>query len=340
MDNLSRREFLANMIAASSVLGLPPLLQGCRKKKMTPPLMSNIVRVTHSEATDRTGDKDNVNLNASVVHEMVAGGIKKFTNKETVEEAWKEIIPDPSKKVAIKVNCQITGIYTKAKVVEAVTDSLILRGVSPSNIVIYDLTDNAFSYAGLSKNTESGIKIGTNNELGGYSWISWFKIPIPRMGNRFCKVITGEGKYGCDYLINIPVLKALDGYSGVSISMKNHFGSIAGCSELHSNIQNSIASLNAHELIAKKTRLILVDAIFTEYKWYNGRNQDTVDITNQLLFTMDPVAVDYIGWQIIEKLRRHHGLPPVSPKPIFIHKAAIHYGLGNDDFKKISLIDI
>lgn len=340
MGNLSRREFLTNMIAASTVIGLLPVLQGCSKKKIKPYLRSKIVRVTNSEATDRSGDKDNLNLNDSVVREMVNIGIKKLTGKDSVEESWKEIIPDPSKKVAIKVNCQITSIYTKAKVVKAVTDGLILRGVPPSNIVIYDLTDHAFSYAGFSKNTESGIKIGTNSELGGYSWLSWFGIPIWGIGRRFCKVLAGEGKYGCDYLINIPVLKALDGYSGVTISMKNHFGSISNCSKLHSTIQDSLPALGAHELIAKKTRLILVDAIFTEYKWVNGRNQDYVVISNQLLFGSDPVAIDYIGWQMIEKLRRHHGLKPVNPKPSFIHKAAANYGLGNDDLKKIDLIDI
>ncbi len=67
---------------------------------------------------------------------MVDAGIKAFTGKSSIEEAWRQVIPDKTKKVAIKVNCQTTGIYTKAKVVEAVTDGLILRGVCPSNIVI------------------------------------------------------------------------------------------------------------------------------------------------------------------------------------------------------------
>ena len=65
------------MIAASSVISLLPILQGCSRKKMKPPLRSKIVRVTNSEATDRSGDKDNVNLNDSVVREMVNIGIRK-----------------------------------------------------------------------------------------------------------------------------------------------------------------------------------------------------------------------------------------------------------------------
>lgn len=340
----SRRDFMNNLVIAPAALAVLSVLQGCSTKKYILPQRSKIIRVTHPDATDKTGGKDNENLNDIVVHKMVEVGIKAFTGKESVEEGWREIIPDPNKKVAIKVNCQITGIYTKSKVMKAVTDGLILRGVSPSNIIIYDLTDNAFSYAGFKKNLSSGIKIGTVSELGGFSWFSYFGIPIRGVGRRFCKVLAGEGRYGCDYLINIPVLKALDGSlegcSGVTLSMKNHFGSISYCRKLHPTVQDSLAALNAHKLIVKKTRLILVDAIFGEYKWVSGRSQDYVETTNQLLFGNDPVAIDYTGWQMIEKLRQHHGLNPVDPKPIYIHKAAVSYGLGNDDPKKIDLIDI
>ncbi len=281
-----------------------------------------------------------MNLNGEVVREMVERGIREFTGKPTVSEAWKEIIPDPGGKVAIKVNCQITGIYTKAKVVSAVTEGLIARGVEPSNIVIYDLTDHAFAYGGFEKNLGPGVKVGTCEELGGYSWTTWFKAPLPLIGNKFCKVLAGEGDYGCDYLINMPVLKALDGYSGVSISMKNHFGSISSPARLHSTIHDSIAMLNAHDVIVKKTRLILVDAIFTEYKWVNGRGQQTVDVTNQLIFGDDPVAVDYLGWRTIESLRRRHSLKPLDPEPLFIRKAAVEYGLGNCDIDRIDVTDI
>ncbi|MDY7038311.1 MAG: DUF362 domain-containing protein, partial [Thermodesulfobacteriota bacterium] len=264
INKLSRRNFLKNLGMCAVSAQLLTIFQNCYSNMDTLPQKSTIVRVTHPEATDKSGGKDNVNLNESIIREMVDKGIKAFTGKRAIEEAWEKIIPNQTKKVAIKINCQITGIYTKAKIVKALTDGLILRGVPPSNIIIYDLTDHAFSYAGFQKNTGPGIKVGTNAEFGGYSWISWFGIPFLGNGRRFCKVLSGEGMFGCDYLINIPVLKALDGYSGVSLSMKNHFGSIANCGVLHSAIHDSIAALNAHSLIVKKTRLILLDAIFAE----------------------------------------------------------------------------
>lgn len=333
-----------DLVIASTSIGHVPLLQSCSgnstSENSTPPHLSKIVRVTNSNATDATGNKDNDNLNDDVINEMVDKGITKFTGKSSVDEAWAEIIPDPNKKVAIKVNCQITGIYTKSKVVKAVTDGLILRGVSPSNIIIYDLTDNAFSFAGFQKNLGSGIKVGTNEELGGYSSTALFEPPGSNVMQRFCKVLAGEGIYGCDYLINIPVQKALDGYSGVSISMKNHFGSISQPAAMHATIQDSIANLNAHDLIVNKTRLILMDAIFTEYKWVNGRNQEYVHATNQLFFGTDPVAIDYLGWQSIENLRQLNDLQAIQPEPTFIEIASLFFGLGNYEMQNITLIDL
>ena len=348
-EKFSRRKFLLDLVISSASIGHIPLLQSCSGNSTsgnsTPPLLSKIVRVTNSNATDGTGNKDNDNLNDNVINEMVDKGIIKFTGKSSVDEAWAEIIPDPNKKVAIKVNCQIKGIYTKSKVVKAVTDGLILRGVSPSNIIIYDLTDNAFSIAGFQKNLGSGIKVGTNEELGGYSSTAWFEPPGSNVMQRFCKVLAGEGIYGCDYLINIPVQKALDGFSGVSISMKNHFGSISQPAAMHATIQDSIANLNAHDLIVNKTRLILMDAIFTEYKWVTGQNQegvgrDYVETTNQLLFGTDPVAIDYLGWQSIENLRQLNDLQAIQPQPTFIEIASLFFGLGNYEMQNITLIDL
>jgi hypothetical protein len=335
----SRRSFLQGLVISSASLTHVPLLQGSTRE-MTPSYLSKVVRVTNTNATDGTGNKDNANLNTDVIREMVNTGIIRFTGKSSIAEAWTEIIPDPTKKVAIKINCQISGIYTKAEVVKAVTEGLLLRGVQPSNIIIYDLTDNAFSFAGFTKNLGSGIKVGTIEELGGYSLTTWFGSPLSNARQRLCKVLAGEGKYGCDYLINIPVQKALDGFSGVSISMKNHFGSISNPSGLHATIQESIAALNAHDQITSKTRLILMDAIFTEYKWVNGRSQEYVDTTNQLVFGTDPVAIDFLGWQTIEKLRQLHGLQAITPEPTFIKIASQKFGLGNYEMEKISLIDI
>ena len=82
--------------------------------------MTDIVKVFSANATDNSRGMDNVNLNGPEIREMVEAGLKTLTGKNEINDAWHTIIPDNSKKVAIKVNCQVTSIYTKAKVVDAI----------------------------------------------------------------------------------------------------------------------------------------------------------------------------------------------------------------------------
>lgn len=333
LHNINRRRFLTRVLfflgAGFILKGLPfsQKSSSARAKRE-----STLVSIHHDRATDRTDARDNRNLDGQVIKEMLDEGIKSFTGKQDLLQAWSKIIPDPSRRVAIKINCQIQGIYTKSKVVKAITDGLIRRGVRPDNIIIYDMTDNAFGYAGFEKNLGPGIKVGTVDDFGGYHRFLF---------NRLAKLLTGgypfnENKYYCDYLINVPVLKALDGYSGVTLSMKNHYGSIANPHDHHKDIMKYLPYLNSLPQIHEKTRLIVLDALFVEYKWIKGRDQKYIDTLNQLILSDDPVAIDHTGWQIIEEKRREHGLEPVSPTPAFIQTSA-DLGLGTKNPRTIHL---
>jgi hypothetical protein len=150
-------------------------------------------------------------------------------------------------------------------------------------------------------------------------------------------LIDESGAYDCDYLINVPVCKALDGYSGVTMSLKNHYGT---CTPRHDNIHIEICRTNTLAPIRDKTRLVVLDACYCEYKWFNGRDQTWVDVVNKVIVSDDPVAVDYHGWQIIEALRTAHDFPPVSPYPHFIDYAAEVYGLGTNDPGQMEIIEL
>ncbi len=295
--------------------------------------LSRVAIAHHPAAHDGSTGRDNVHLIDDAVKMMVDEAVRAFADTGTIVEAWEQIIPNPSKKVAIKINCQITGIYTKAKVVWPIVDGLIARGVPLENILVYDRTDHAFSYAGFVRDPDgTGLRVGilSGDDFGGYSTHAdqYF----------IAKMLIGEaGEYDCDYLINVPVCKALDGYSGVTLSMKNHYGT---CSPDHSDIHNKICLRNALPAIRDKTRLVVLDACYCEYKWYNGRNQQWVDVVNKIIVSDDPVAVDYHGWQIIEELRIAHAYPPCSPYPYSIDYAANVYGLGTNDPRQMKIVEL
>jgi len=361
---MGRRQFLKMVEGAFFALagGAVPG-RSAAAEAVAPRPKSRVVSVFHPQATIGGSGRDNCHLRAEVVSGMVERGVRAFTQKKSSQEAWQQIIPDPTKKVAIKVNCQIEGIYTKSAVVQPIVDGLLSVGVPPDHIFIYDMRDTAFALAGFEKNLGPGVKVGTVADFGGYARFLFDRLAnlltggYPNSGlnlvarlkkesawasvRGLCSLVLAgwDRPYDCDYLINVPVLKALDGYSGVSLSMKNHFGSIGNPGEHHHELMDFLPQLNARPEIRDKTRLIVLDAIFGEYKWFNGRDQTHVDTFNKLLVADDPVAVDYLGWQMIEAKRQEMGLDSVAPRPDFIRTAA-ELGLGVDDPTRIDLIDI
>ena len=308
------------------------------------PKRSRVVSVHDPLASSAGKGLDNADLDALVVRDMVNSGVLAYTGAADLQQAWRHIIPDPAKKVAIKVNCQIRGVYTKAKVVQPIVEGLLLAGVPADNVLIYDMTETAFDLAGFRRNTGPGVKVGRVADFGGYSRVLYHRLANLLTGghgysgvNLLSRAVNAPGgRWNCDYLINVPVLKALDGYCGVTLSMKNHYGSIGNPSEHHEDIMEHIPLVNSLPEIRGKTRLIVLDAIFGQYKWVNGPNQSHVARVNRVLVSGDPVAIDALGWRMIEQLRTQHGLPPVDPQPAYIAKAAV-LGLGVADPALIEL---
>jgi hypothetical protein len=69
------------------------------------------------------------------------------------------------------------------------------------------------------------------------------------------------------------------------------------------------------------------------------KNPDMLWKHNSLLLSADPVAVDYVGWQIIEERRKQMNLKPLN-QPAKWLASATALGVGNSDPGKIELIRI
>lgn len=65
---------------------------------------------------------------------------------------------------------------------------------------------------------------------------------------------------------------------------------------------------------------------------------------NGLLVARDPVALDYTGWQIIERKRAEKGMKPLKEmkrEPAYIATAAdAHHRIGINDPKKIEVMEV
>jgi uncharacterized protein (DUF362 family) len=145
-------------------------------------------------------------------------------------------------------------------------------------------------------------------------------------------------------LINLPVLKDHDG-AGVTIALKNMYGVIHNPNKYHPNGCNPyVADLNMLPEIRSKMRLTICDATTAMYEGGPGFKPEHSWNANTLLVSTDPVALDHMGWQMIERKRAEKGLKTLKAEerePSYIATAAdAEHRLGTNDAKKISLVEV
>jgi uncharacterized protein (DUF362 family) len=140
----------------------------------------------------------------------------------------------------------------------------------------------------------------------------------------------------------MPVLKDHN-VAGITGALKNHYGSIHNPNKYHSNgCDPYIADLNELEQIKSGQRLIIMDAVRIQYQGGpNYRSQWAADFGGIIIGT-DPVAVDTIGYDIVDNLRARAGLAKIKEskrEPIYLQTAAAR-GLGVGDMANIELKEI
>jgi uncharacterized protein (DUF362 family) len=258
---------------------------------------------------------------------MVDAGVMQFTGQPTIPDAWNSVLPNlsPDDLVTIKVNCINRSLPTHPQVVDAITAGLIAAGVKANNIIIWDRTNHELANCGYKRNTgDTGVRcFGTNENGWGYDK----QVSTGGRNVRLSKILLDS-----DHLINVPVLKD-HGIAGVTLSMKNHYGSIDNPGTLHgSQCDPFIAELNDIDEIKGKTRLIVLDACLGIYQ--GGPGGSPQFRYNSVILGQDPVSVDYHGWEILEAERQKHGRALPQAKHI---KTAAKMGLGTNDPNEIGL---
>lgn len=270
-------------------------------------------------------------INRGVLEKMLDQGMMLLTGEKTPQRAWEKLFSS-DEKVGIKPN-GLGGATcaTSKELIELCIERLTGIGIKAENIYLWDQNPRFIRNWGFTvKPRGPGVRVF--NVQG-----TWDK-PI-RHGSfhgRITRIITRE----VDAILNLPILKD-HSIAGVTIAMKNHYGSIDNPGKHHgNNCDPYIADLNAVPAIKNKTRLIICDALRPlcqggprdrpQFRWIFGG----------LLLSTDPVAHDTVGMGIIKARRAEVGLPPlerVGRPPKHIATAAAR-GLGINDPKRIRVI--
>jgi uncharacterized protein (DUF362 family) len=283
-------------------------------------------------------DKKAINdtsINKEIAQKMVDDGVRSLTNINDIGKAWKSFFPNISSKsiIAIKVNCRFFSMPTHPEVTYAVVNGLkkmIFDGTAfpENNIIIYDNFKAQLKKSGYTINTsEQGVRCFSSDTTVGYSEQSF---DVNGTSQRLSKVVTEIA----DYLINISVLKNHDSVSGVTLCLKNHFGTCDNPRDMHSNSGDPfIAELNALPPIKEKQCVNICDALFGIRS--GGPDGFPQFKANVIIMSKDIVAVDYWGRKILE----NNGCKSIK-QASHIDTAATKYKLGTNDPSKMEVINI
>lgn len=323
---MDRRGFLRRGTLAAGAAGLAALgVRGISGQEAE----RSRVAASHSDTVQQAAGR----LSKSVLLEMLDAGVAHATGAQDAAAGWASLFAEDDV-VAIKVN--VSGgplLSSNRTIVDAIIERLSGLGISADNIAIYDRTNAALAACGYSLNSGAGTKCGGVET-------HWDTKKLVRQGafsGRLADILNYVSA-----IINVPILKDAAG-AGVTISMKNHFGTISNPSSCHGNgCDPYIADVNAIPAIKDKQRLVVCDATSACFEGGPGADPRYIWRPNTILTSTDPVALDTIGTQMIDQKRQQQGLPALEAagrKPKQLASAAAR-GLGTNDSAQIDVLHI
>ena len=267
---------------------------------------------------------------------MYSRGFQILTGPRNPAEAL-SLLFKKNDEVGIKINT-IAGrkLSSRPDVPLALANLLEKGGIPQRNIIIWDRTNRELKDAGyrLSLN-RSGLKVfGTDTDGIGYGTELVSHLNIGSLFSLIqSKKVTAS--------VSLAVLKD-HGMAGVTAGMKNYFGAIHNPNKYHDfNCNPFIAELFDTLHIKKKHRLSILDGIIVQYHKGPSFHSRWTKKYEALIFSLDPVAADFVGWQLIEKFRSEKGLPSLKEEmrePAYLNTAE-KMGLGKASLDNIQVIE-
>ena len=274
---------------------------------------------------------------SSRVLKLLDRAMQSFYGCDSPLDAWKKAVR-PGEVVGLKVNCLSgRGASTNPVLVEAICERLQQAGIPQQDIVIWDRLDADLESAGFRVASRKDRIRCVGNDTAGYDTdLTVYGSAGSLLSNTLVRT--------CNAVINLPVLKD-HGIVGVTLALKNLFGAIHNPNKYHSDAGDPyVADVNMFPAIRQKVRLTILDAITAQYEGGPSYMPQWSWPHNGLLVAKDPVALDYTGWQIVERKRAEKGMKTLREmrrEPLYIATAAdAAHRLGTNDPKRIELVEV
>lgn len=349
--SMTRRTLIQSTAVVGAALALPDeVFAGAKRWAAKPP--SGFVRMSIPGKVVRVHQPGSLQSNGvyprqDAAHAMLLSAMKTLTGKSTLKEAF-GLFVHPEDTVAIKPN-GIAGkktmkMATNKELVLEVVKALLEVGVPASKITIFEqyrdflfatrcVTDKGKLTPAPGFPSDIHMKVHLNSDA------VMDAIQVGGIATKYVTPFTDAS-----VVINMSQVKdhGICGYTG---AMKNI---THGCNinphQFHDhNASPQIAHLYAQDVIKSRVALHITDAYQVIFdKGPIDMDPKTRVPHESLYVSTDPVALDVIGWQAVEKLRKENGLPTLEGagrEPTYLRVAG-QLGLGLFDEKSIQFRDV
>ncbi len=295
--------------------------------------LSNVVLVKGKGVLTQNNTIDQKKLS-----QMYSRGFELLFNAKNPQESLQHLFKS-SDNVGIKINT-IGGkiISTSPEVSHSLARLLAGSGIPESNLIIWDRTNRELREAGYRLSADrNGLKVhGTDTQVN-WAGYNFDLVSHLNIGSRFTKIQSNFVTAS----ISLAILKD-HGMAGVTAGMKNYFGAIHNPNKYHdTNCDPYVAELFETDPIKKKHKLSILDCLVVQYHRGPSYHARWAEKLETLIFGLDPVATDFVGWQVIEKLRAENGLPSLKEEnrePNYL-KSAEKMDLGKANSNDIKVIE-
>ena len=291
---------------------------------------------------------------AAIVQDMVSRGLTNFTGKAAPAEAWRSLVSTQDI-VGVKVVSEpgeISG--TRPAVVAAVIHGLLDAGVPPDHVIIWDKQTDELRNAGFFRlAAQLGVRVSAAAEAG-YDPTNFYNPDTAAIG----RLVWGDFEFGgtnagvgrksfVTKIVSRQITKI------ISVAPLLNDNVIGVCGHLYSlamaSVDNTmrfegdadrlavaVPEIYALPALGDRVALNITDALIGQYEGGERGLLHYSSVPGQLWFSRDPVALDTMAVQELERERRAANAPEFTPH-LEIYTNAVLLQLGVSDPAKIQV---